>query len=83
MGVSQFKVSKIMLNLCCGSPQQYSDFFFFSMFEMRLCTIFVRVRPVGMVLLSESLTILVLMVMITFYSNVNQKKQLIMSAKTT
>lgn len=53
------------------------------MFETRLCIIFLRVRPVGMVLLSESLTILVLMVMITVYSNVNQKKQLIMSAKTT
>lgn len=78
MGVSQFKVSKIMLNLCCGSLQQYSDsFFFFKVFEMRSCVIFLEVRPVGMVLLSEFLTINIpdLVVMITFYSNVNQNKQ--------
>lgn len=29
MDVSQFKVSKIMLNICCDTPEQYSDFYFF------------------------------------------------------
>lgn len=84
MGVSQFKVSKIMLNLCYGSLQQYFDIFFQKVFELRSCIVFLGVRSVGMVLLSESLTINIpaLMVMITFYSNVNRNKQRIMSYKT-
>ena len=50
MGVFQFKVSKIMLNLCYGSLQQYFNPPPKKNFEMRSCVIFQGARPVGMVL---------------------------------